>query len=92
APRHERERRIIEDLIARDARFRHRTREMADLVIESKRLALGQESPDKIVELIEQKLDGSTVEESKAETENVPTAAGLSAIERNALTAVTSDK
>lgn len=84
APRHERERRIIEDLIARDARFRERAHDMAELVIESKRLALGQESPDKILELIEQKLNGSTVEENKAETENIPTAAGLSAIERNA--------
>jgi DNA repair protein SbcD/Mre11 len=84
APRTERERRIIEDLIARDARFRDRAHDMAELVIESKRLALGQESPDKILELIEQKLDGSNAQAQKAGTENVPTAAGLSAIERNA--------
>jgi DNA repair exonuclease SbcCD nuclease subunit len=92
APRHERERRIIEDLIARDARFRDRARDMAELVIESKRLALSQESPDKILELIEQKLDGSTGEEQKTEAENIATSAGLSAIERNATTAVTSDR
>jgi hypothetical protein len=80
-------------LIARDARFRHQAREMADLIIESKRLVLGQESPDKILELIEQKLNGAGREEQKAETEaTVPTAAGRSAIERHALTAVTSDK
>ena len=93
APRTERERRIIEDLIARDARFRDRAREMAELVIESKRLALGQESPDKILELIEQKL-GVTVpqEEPEAERGTVHTAAGLSAIERNATTAATSDR
>jgi DNA repair protein SbcD/Mre11 len=89
APRGERERRIIEDLIARDARFRDRARDMAELVIESKRLALSQEAPDKILELIEQKLDGPLGQERKAETEQtVPTAAGLSAIERNATTAV----
>lgn len=92
APRQERERRIIEDLIARDARFRDRARDMAELVIESKRLALGQETPDKILELIEQKLDGSANAEQKTETENLQTATGLSAIERNALTAVTSEQ
>jgi exonuclease SbcD len=84
ASRQERERRIIEDLISRDARFRDRAREMAELVIESKRLALGQESPDKILELIEQKLDGAGREEQKSETEHIQTATGLSAIERNA--------
>jgi DNA repair exonuclease SbcCD nuclease subunit len=92
APRHERERRIIEDLIVRDARFRDRARDMAELVIESKRLVLSQESPDKILELIEQKLSGPTGEAQLAGPENVPTAAGLSAIERNATTAVTSDR
>lgn len=92
APRQERERRIIEDLIARDARFRERAREMAELVIESKRLALSQESPDKILELIEQKLDGSKPEAQQADTDDIPTPAGLSAIERNATTAVMSNE
>ncbi|HEY0319599.1 MAG TPA: exonuclease SbcCD subunit D [Pyrinomonadaceae bacterium] len=86
APRHERERRIIEDLIARDARFRNRASDMAELVIESKRLALSQEAPDKILELIEQKLGSSTDEEQKTDEATVPTATGLSAIERNATT------
>ncbi|HEX8748737.1 MAG TPA: exonuclease SbcCD subunit D [Pyrinomonadaceae bacterium] len=90
APRHERERRIIEDLIVRDARFRERARDMAELVIESKRLVLSQETPDKILELIEQKLSGPTAEAQKAAPDNVPTAAGLSAIERNATTAAMS--
>ncbi|HEX8687251.1 MAG TPA: exonuclease SbcCD subunit D, partial [Pyrinomonadaceae bacterium] len=36
-----RERRIVEDLIARDNRFRDRAREMAELVLEAKRRALG---------------------------------------------------
>ncbi|HKS26743.1 MAG TPA: exonuclease SbcCD subunit D [Pyrinomonadaceae bacterium] len=94
APRHERERRIIEDLIARDARFRERARDMAELVIESKRLVLSQESPDKILKLIEEKLDGSTNEAQpvKAASQEMPTAAGLSAIERNATTAAMSSE
>ncbi len=88
APRTERERRIIEDLIARNNRFRHRAHEMAELVIEAKRLALSQETPDKILELIEQKLNASATAEASAEdapeAESVPTATALSAIERNA--------
>jgi hypothetical protein len=90
APRHERERRIIEDLIARDNRFKGRTRDIAELVIEAKRQALSSESPDKILELIERKLeDGATVAAAKAETStdssgHAPTATALSAIERNA--------
>jgi DNA repair protein SbcD/Mre11 len=94
APRHERERRIIEDLIARDNRYKHRAHEIAELVIEAKRQALGNEQPDKILELIAQKLDQSDVKEKTQATgtERTPTAAALNAIERNALTAVTSDK
>jgi len=56
ATRAERERRVIEDLIARDARFRDRAVEMAGLVLEAKRLALTGEAPAKIAELIEQRL------------------------------------
>jgi DNA repair protein SbcD/Mre11 len=95
APRHERERRIIEDLIARDNRFKGRAREIAELVIETKRQALSHESPDKILELIAQKLAQSETKEKAATVEpegHTPTAAALSAIERNALTAVTGDK
>ena len=92
APRHERERRIIEDLIIRDNRFKHRAREIAELVIESKRLALSNEPPDKILELIAQKLELSTGEAlaeqpTGTELESMPTATALSAIERNATTA-----
>ncbi|MGB7924760.1 MAG: DNA repair exonuclease [Pyrinomonadaceae bacterium] len=92
APRHERERRIIEDLIARDNRYKHRARDIAELVIESKRLALSNEPPDKIIDLIAQKLDarapGSaelTEQPQSPEPEtSTPTATALSAIERNA--------
>ncbi len=51
-PRHERERRIVEDLISRDNRFRDRAHDMAALVIEAKRLALGSEEPERILDLI----------------------------------------
>jgi DNA repair exonuclease SbcCD nuclease subunit len=88
APRHERERRVIEDLIARDNRFKDRAREIADLVIESKRLALNSESPERIVELIEEKLKEplKIVGASGADTENeapTVTPAAMSAIRRS---------
>src|SRR5919112_298675 len=54
-----RERRIIADLIARDIRFRDRASEMAELVLEAKRRALGDDPPEAIVELIEQKIEPS---------------------------------
>jgi DNA repair exonuclease SbcCD nuclease subunit len=97
APRHERERRIIEDLIARDNRYRTRAREMAELVVESKRLALTSETPDKILDLIAQKLEGSrppaTEEQIEAVAETAPpTASALNALERSALTAASSDQ
>jgi DNA repair protein SbcD/Mre11 len=87
APRHERERRIIEDLIARDNRYKARAREIAELVIETKKQALSNEPPDKILELIAQKLDQSKPEEKPEaiEPDHAPTAAALSAIERNAV-------
>jgi exonuclease SbcD len=92
APRQERERRIIEDLIARDNRFKSRAREIAELVIEAKKQALSNEPPDKILDLIAQKLYANEAQDKSEAAEHAPTAAALSAIERNALTAVTSDK
>jgi exonuclease SbcD len=99
APRHERERRIIEDLIARNNLYKSRARDMAELVIEAKRQALSNESPDKILELIERKLEdgaeplAATAAEESAEREpTAPTATALSAIERNATNAVMSGK
>ncbi len=88
APRHERERRIIEDLIARDNRYKARAHEMAELVIEAKRQALSNEPPDKILELISQKLDATEEAEKQDQDtrdERAPTATALSAIERNAV-------
>ena len=88
-----RERRIVEDLIARDTRFRERTRDMAALVLEAKRLALSDEDPASILELIEQKLDGGvrrTATPASAALETEPevaaSASALQAIERNATT------
>lgn len=57
--RSERERRVIEDLIARDARFRNQTSEVAGLILEAKRLALGNENPGNIVDLIESQMSNS---------------------------------
>jgi exonuclease SbcD len=53
--RAERERRVIEDLIARDSRYRDQAQALAALVIEAKLLALADEPPSRIVELIERK-------------------------------------
>ncbi|HEV2912235.1 MAG TPA: exonuclease SbcCD subunit D [Pyrinomonadaceae bacterium] len=91
APRHERERRIIEDLIARDNRFKGRAATIAELVIEAKKQALSNESPDKILELIERKLEEEAAPLAAAKADeradaggHAPTATALSAIERNA--------
>ena len=54
--RGERERRVIEDLISRDARFRNQAEEVASLILEAKRLALNNEKPASIVEMIENKM------------------------------------
>ena len=88
-----RERRIVEDLIARDTRFRDRAREMAELVLEAKRRALGDEPPETILELIEQKLDARPVSDTQqaaaADAEAQPTPGALHALERSATTATT---
>lgn len=54
--RNERERRVIEDLISRDARFRDQATDFGGLILEAKRLALSNEAPASIAELIEGKL------------------------------------
>jgi exonuclease SbcD len=53
--REERERRAIEDLIARDNRFASRSKEIAELVIGAKRMALSDDAPDKILDYIAMK-------------------------------------
>jgi DNA repair exonuclease SbcCD nuclease subunit len=54
--RAERERRVIEDLISRDSRYRDQAQSLAALVIEAKRLALADEAPSRIIEMIEGKI------------------------------------
>lgn len=46
------ERRVIEDLIFRDNRYKTRTDEMAEAVIGAKRMVLNDEEPEKIVDFI----------------------------------------
>jgi DNA repair protein SbcD/Mre11 len=88
-----RERRIVEDLIARDTRYRDNAREMAELVLEAKRRALGDETPESILELIEQKLEARNAETTVgADSEPEPSPGALHALERSVTTAVTSDK
>lgn len=80
-----RERRIVEDLIARDNRFRDRAGEMAEVVLEAKRRALGGEPPEAILELIEQKVEPRARPE---ESEPAPSPAALGALERSATQSV----
>jgi DNA repair protein SbcD/Mre11 len=49
------ERRVVEDLIVRDSRFKTRVNGISDAVIGAKRMALGDEEPEKIAEFIAQK-------------------------------------
>ena len=88
-----RERRIIADLIARDARYRDRAEEMAELVLDAKAYALGDKDPTEILELIEQKLAPRPGDaQADADAASAPSPGALQALERSAATAVTSDK
>ncbi len=89
-----RERRIVEDLIARDNRYRDRAREMAELVLEAKRRALGDEPPESILELIEQKVEPRRRDDEKeaAATAAAPSPSALGALERSAESIVAGDR
>jgi len=50
------ERRVVEDLIIRDNRYKTRVEEMTEAVVGAKRLALSEETPDKIADFIALKL------------------------------------
>jgi DNA repair exonuclease SbcCD nuclease subunit len=52
ASREHLERRVVEDLVARDSRYKSQAAEISDVVIGAKRLALGDEEPEKIAEFI----------------------------------------
>jgi DNA repair exonuclease SbcCD nuclease subunit len=56
ASREKLERRVIEDLIARDSRYKARIEEVSEAVIGAKRLALSDEPPEKIADFIALKI------------------------------------
>lgn len=56
ASREKLERRVIEDLVFRDSRYKTRAKALAEAVIGAKQMALGDEEPEKIVEFIAQKV------------------------------------
>ncbi len=47
---------MVEDLIIRDNRYKTRVDEMADAIVGAKRLALSDETPDKIMDFIALKI------------------------------------
>jgi hypothetical protein len=89
ASRQVRERRIVEDLIARDARYRDRAHQLAGLVLEAKKMALNDDPPERILELVEQLDAPADAAAPATDPELVASAAALSALERNAATTAT---
>ena len=55
ASREKLERRVVEDLIVRDNRYKTNVEDISDAVIGAKRLALNDEEPEKIAEFIAMK-------------------------------------
>jgi DNA repair exonuclease SbcCD nuclease subunit len=55
------ERRVIGDLVARDSRYKAKRDNIADAVVGAKRMALGDEPPEKIAEFIALKAKGANV-------------------------------
>ncbi len=53
-----RERRVIEDLVVRDNRFKGKSEQMAGLIVAVKRQALSDESPEQIADVIASALEG----------------------------------
>ena len=87
ATRQVRERRILEDLIARDARFRDRAPRLAGLILEAKQRVLNDDPPERVLELIEHELDAderAATAAAVADGELVASATALQALERNA--------
>ena len=66
ASREKLERRVIEDLIIRDNRYKTRVEDISDAVIGAKRMALSDEEPEKILDFIALK----TMENGKWKMEN----------------------
>lgn len=86
--RADRERTIIENLVAQDNRFRDSPERIANLVLEAKRLALSDETPDKILDLIARETGDAPADDAAAASDvltvEMPADAALHAIERNA--------
>jgi DNA repair protein SbcD/Mre11 len=55
-PRGERELRVLQDLVSQDGRFKDRALHLANLILELKRLTLAGESPEKLLEMLEQSI------------------------------------
>jgi hypothetical protein len=66
ASREKLERRVIEDLIARDNRYKTRVEDIAEAVIGAKRMALSDDEPEKIADFIALK----TVESPESSVES----------------------
>ncbi len=67
ASREKLERRVIEDLIIRDNRYKTRVEDISDAVIGAKRMALSDDEPEKIADFIALKVEGE--KERKGEVE-----------------------
>ncbi len=91
ATRQVRERRILEDLITRDTRFRARAPRLAGLILEAKQAVLNDDPPERVLELIEHEIDAEAAAPdapdaaAASEAELVATATALNALERNAV-------
>lgn len=60
-PRELLERRVVEDLIARDNRYKARVEAVAEAVVGAKRMALSDDTPDKIADFIALKIQPETL-------------------------------
>jgi DNA repair protein SbcD/Mre11 len=58
------ERRVVEDLIARDARYKLDPAPVTEAVIGAKKMALGDEEPEKIADFIAAKIAGKVAEQA----------------------------
>lgn len=60
------ERRVVEDLIVRDNRYKTRVEAIAEAVVGAKRMALSDDTPDKIADFIALKISLESLESSKS--------------------------
>lgn len=72
ASRDKLERRVVEDLIFRDSRYKSNMAAIAEAVIGAKRLALSDEEPEKIADFIDQKLGKSPLSAPERSLDGAP--------------------